>query len=37
MRNQHPELFLKPAQKVGFEILEENVDGFLFYAKLGKP
>ncbi|MHA2077251.1 MAG: class I SAM-dependent methyltransferase [Candidatus Thorarchaeota archaeon] len=36
MRDQHPELFLSPAQKVGFTILEKKVDGFQFYAKLGK-
>jgi SAM-dependent methyltransferase len=37
MRVQHPELFLKPAQKVGFKVIDQKVSDFHFYVKLGKP
>jgi ubiquinone/menaquinone biosynthesis C-methylase UbiE len=37
MRDQQPELFLEPAQKVGFKIADKKIDDFLFYAKLEKP
>lgn len=37
LRDQQPDLFLQPAQKVGFKLLDQKVDDFLFYARLGKP
>jgi ubiquinone/menaquinone biosynthesis C-methylase UbiE len=37
VRDQQPDMFLKPAQKVGFKILDKKVDGFQFYVRLGKP
>jgi ubiquinone/menaquinone biosynthesis C-methylase UbiE len=37
VRDQQPDMFLKPAQKAGFKILDKKVDGFQFYVRLGKP
>ena len=37
VRNQHPDMFLKPAQKVGFKILDQKVDDYQVYLRLGKP
>ena len=36
IRDQQPNMFLKPAKKVGFKILDQKVDDFQFYVRLGK-
>ena len=36
VREQQPDMFLRPAQKAGFKILDKKVDDFQFYVRLGK-
>ena len=37
LREQDADSILKPAQKVGFKLLEQRIDEYHFFVKLGKP
>ena len=37
MRNQDESTFLTPAEKVGFKVIDKNVEEFTYYLRLQKP